>query len=49
MKRILLLAVLILFISVSFSQDISGTWGGLISIKQSRFNSITNTYYFFWK
>lgn len=47
MKRILLLIVSILFISVSFSQDISGTWGGLISIKPSRFNRLTKTYYFF--
>lgn len=48
MKRILLSIITVLIITSSFSQDISGTWGGLISIRQSRFSpNVTNTYYFF--
>jgi len=44
MKRILLSFVLILSITASFSQDISGTWGGIISTKQS---NLSRNYYFF--
>lgn len=47
MKRIVLSIAWILFINASFSQDISGTWGGLISIRESRFTRVTRNYYFF--
>lgn len=44
MKRLLLSVILILIITTSFSQDISGTWGGLFSTRQS---GLTRNYYFF--
>jgi hypothetical protein len=43
MKRIALSIVLILFITVSFSQNITGTWSGMISTKQT---NLTRNYYF---
>ncbi len=44
MKRIPLSIVLILCITTSFSQNISGTWGGVFSTRQS---NLTRNYYFF--
>ena len=43
MKRISLSIVLIFSISVSFSQNITGTWSGMISTKQT---NLTRNYYF---
>lgn len=43
MKRIVIPIVLILSITASFSQNITGTWSGLISTKQT---NLTRNYYF---
>jgi hypothetical protein len=44
MKHLLLSFILILAITASFSQNISGTWAGLLSTRQS---GLTRNYYFF--
>ena len=44
MKPILLLCIVTFFVTASFAQNISGTWGGLFSTRQG---ALTRNYYFF--